>query len=466
VKVVIVGGGITGLALAHFLEGSLTVRDVTVYERRRRLGGNISTERFEGFTIDAGPDSWVSNKPWATALAREVGLGDELISTNPKNRRVFVAWENKLHPLPEGVVLGVPTKIGPIATTELFTWDAKLRMGLEPLVPRRAFSDEDDDESIASFVGRRLGDQVVERLAGPLLGGIFAGDAEQLSIRATFPQFVDAEREHGSLVRAMSAKRPASHDGASPPSAFTSLKGGLGDLVTTVAHRLRDAEVVTGVGVRDVVAQRDGRFTVVTDAGETRDVDRVAFACAAHAVCDAIRGLAPAVADLLDELRYASTATVFLAYRREHVDHPLDASGFIVPRVLARPMLACTFVSSKWEHRAPAGRALVRVFLGGEWGEEPLRRSDADLVDLACSELGAFLPLKGAPLWSRVFRFDRANPQPGVGHLGRMRRLRRLLEPHHGLYVLGTGYDGVGIPDCVRQAEAAAGAIALPTKLR
>lgn len=459
-KVVIVGGGITGLSVAHFLEGSDAVRDVTLFEKRPRLGGNIYTERREGYVIDGGPDSWVANKPYATTLARDVGLGEELISTNPKNRRVFVAWEGKLHPLPEGIVLGVPTKIAPIAASELFTWDAKLRMGLEPLVPRRSFAGDDDDESIASFFGRRLGDQIVERLAGPLLGGIFAGDAEQLSIRATFPQFVEAERTYGSVVRAMRALRPASRESdGPPPSAFTSLKSGLGDLVTTVAHRLRDAEVITGVGVREVVRREDGRFAVVTDAGETREADRVVFTCAGYAVARMIRGLSPEAADVLDELRYASTATVFLAYRREHVDHPLDATGFIVPRVLARPMLASTFVSSKWEHRAPAGRALVRVFLGGAWGEGSLARSDAELAMLAHAELGAFIPLKGPPLMSRVFRFERANPQPSLGHLGRMRRLRNALAPFPGLYVAGSGYDGVGIPDCVRQAENVAGEI-------
>jgi oxygen-dependent protoporphyrinogen oxidase len=454
VKVAIIGGGITGLALAHFLEPSEVAREVVVFEARPRLGGNIHTEHHQGYVIDAGPDSWVSTKPNATALAREVGLGDDIIGTIPENRRVYVAWDGRLHPMPEGVVLGIPTRIAPLAQSGLFSWDGKLRMGLEPLVPPRAFAGDDDDESIAAFLSRRLGEQLVERLAGPLLAGIFAGDAEQLSIRATFPQFVEAEAKHGSLVRAMRAMRgPERAEGAPPPSAFSSLKQGMGDLVTTVAHRLKDALVLTGTGVREVGRREDGRYAVVTEAGDVHAVDRVAFTCAGHTVARMIRGLEPEAARILDELVYASTATVFLAYPRRAVGHALDASGFIVPRTLGRPMLACTWVSSKWEHRAPAPVALVRVFVGGAAGERALDRDDADLVSLAHDELGAFVPVQGEPVHSRVFRFPRANPQPAIGHLGRMRRLRDRLARHPGLYVAGTGYDGVGIPDCIKQAE-------------
>jgi oxygen-dependent protoporphyrinogen oxidase len=453
-KVVVVGGGITGLSVAHFLEVSQLTKDVVLLEAQPRLGGNIRTERREAYVIDAGPDSWVTTKPFATNLARDLGLTEDLISTHPANRRVYVAWDKELHRLPEGLVLGVPTRIMPMVTTPLFSWDAKLRMGLEPLVPRREFHG-DDDESIASFLGRRFGDELVERLAGPLLGGIFAGDAETLSIRATFPQFVEAEQKHGSLIRAMRATRPASRSADEPPpSPFMSLKSGMGDLITTLAHKLKDAVVHRDARVCEVARLESGRYAVVTEAGAVHEADQVVLATPSYVTARCVRGLDSTLAELMDQMRYASTSTVFLAFKRDHVDHPLDATGFIVPRAARRPMLACTWVSSKWEHRAPAGRVLVRVFLGGAWGEEILERDDEELVRVAIDELGAFIGLRGRPVLTRVYRFVRASPQPSVGHLGRMRRVRERLAALPGLHVAGSGLDGVGIPDCIKQAEA------------
>src|SRR4051812_7527761 len=240
-RVVIVGGGITGLATAHALEKSGERFDVRLVEAAPQLGGNLVTRSHNGFTIDGGPDSWVASKPHATRLAREVGLGDELIGTRPDTRKVYIVWQKKLHPMPEGLVLGVPTEIRPFLDTDLLGMDAKLRAGLDLVVPRRRW-ETDEDESIAAFVSRRLGNDVAERIVGPLLGGIFAGDAQSLSVRACVPQLVDAETQHGSLIRAMreqkTARRNAADaEGTVEPSAFLSLKRGVGDLVLNVAHR-------------------------------------------------------------------------------------------------------------------------------------------------------------------------------------------------------------------------------------
>lgn len=466
-RVLVVGGGITGLALAHALETQLASvpSEVLLFEGGPRLGGNIHTFRHAGFVADAGPDSWVSTKPQATALAKEIGLEDDLIGTIPDNRRVYIAWGGKLHALPEGLVLGVPTEISPMLGTELFTWDSKLRMGLDLLVPPRTFGPS-DDESIAAFVGRRLGDDVADRLVGPLLSGIFAGDAQDLSIRATFPQLVEAEQKHGSLIRAMRAQKAARKGGSSGAAAgsmFVSLVRGMGDFVTTLAHRLKDALVLTETPVSAIERLPDGdprgRFVVETAAGP-RFADAVVGTTPTHLFAPLVRELDPALADAFGEIQYVSTATVFLGFKKRDVAHPLDASGFIVPRSLGRPMLASTWVSSKWEHRAPSGHALLRVFFGGANAAGVLGRDDDELTRLAVAELGAFLDLRGAPVFSKVFRFDRKSPQPLVGHLRRVATIKAGLARHPGLYYCGNGFEGTGIPDCIKQAEAAAASLA------
>jgi oxygen-dependent protoporphyrinogen oxidase len=466
-RVAIIGGGITGLATAHALARSSDL-EVTVLEAGARLGGNIVTEHKDGFTIDGGPDSWIVTKPHATALARSVGLADRLMPTIEATRRVYVAWNGQLHPLPEGLVLAIPTKIMPIVKSGLFSWGAKLRMGLEPTIPARAYVG-DEDESIGGFVTRRLGEEVTERLAAPLLGGIFAGDANELSVRATFPQFVEAEQKHGSLIRAMRAARAASHGsgGGKPPSAFMSLRGGMSELVTTVSKNIGAGRIQMNTRVTAItrLEPRDprGRFRVsFTDRGGQRaiETDEVVLAAPSHVASAALASLDAELSASLGVFTYASTATAFLAFKREAVAHPLDAVGFIVPRALRRPILACTWISSKWEDRAPEGHVLMRVFFGGAWGESILENDDDGLCAIARTQLKELMGLDAEPLFTRVFRFTKANPQPKVGHLARVRTVREHLARWPGVHVAGSGFDGVGIPDCIRQAEIIAAAIA------
>ncbi len=454
-EIIIVGGGVTGLAAAHALGNAEGVH-VTLLESSARLGGNILTERHDGFTIDAGPDSWLATKPHATALARTLGLEDEMIPTVEATRRVYVAWEKELHVLPEGLVLAVPTEILPILKTGLFSWDAKLRMGLEPVIIPRDLSG-DNDESIADFVTRRLGEQVTDRLAGPLLGGVFAGDASKLSIRATFPQFVEAERAHGSLIRAMRAarKKNAAASTGKAPSAFVSLRGGMDGLVDALARSLGTATVRTRAAVINIAALegKGRRFAVQLASGEVLRADQVLFAAPAYAVAAALKGLDERIADALGAFHAASSATVFLAFRREHVSHPLDGVGFIVPHALGRSILAATWITSKWEHRAPEGYVLMRAFFGGARNEAVLAFDDRALVALARSELNVFMGLTHEPLFAKVFRFHRASPQPAVGHLTRFAKVRAMFERWPGLDAAGGGYEGMGIPDCVRQGQ-------------
>ena len=463
-RVVVVGGGVTGLTTAYALlsgaRKSGTPVDVTLVERAARLGGSVVTERRDGFTIDGGPDSWVASKPFATALARDLGLGDALVPTIEATRRVYVAHGDSLHVLPEGLVLAVPTRIAPVVTTRLFSWRAKLRMGMEPFVPRRASG---EDESIADFVTRRLGREVSDRLAAPMLGGIFAGDANALSMRATFPQMVEMERKYGSLVRGMRAQRRAAAANGKAPSAFLSLRDGVGSLIDALASAIGDARVMTSTRVRQVSklpeADARGRYAVDLEGGDSLFADDVVLTAPTYGVAAAIRGLDPAIADELDGIPYASTATVFLALRRDEVRHPLDAVGFIVPRALGRPLLASTWVSSKWEGRAPDGHVLIRAFFGGASGESTLANDDDALVALARRELLQLMQLDATPLFSRVFRFDRASAQPIVGHLARVARVRERLASYPGLRIAGAGFGGIGIPECVRQGNEIATAI-------
>lgn len=459
-RVVIVGGGITGLSLAHALEKAEERCSVRLVEGGPHLGGNMQTVRHNGYVIDAGPDAWVSNKPHATRLAREVGLGDELIGTRADTRKVYIVWKKELHPMPEGLVLGVPTEWRPLADSTLLDVDSKLRALMDLLVPRKALSG-DQDESIGAFIARRLGPDVSERLAAPLLGGIFAGDADSLSIKACVPQFVEAEAKYGSLVLAMRALREARRKqaagGEREASAFTSLKRGVGDLIVNVAHRLRDAEVTTGNAVTEVTRLEEGdargRWAVQTAKGGTLYADDVALTVPAHAAAKMLAGVDGALASMLADVTYASTATVFLAFRKFDVRHPLDAVGFLVPKTEGRPILACTFVSSKWDHRAPSGQILLRVFIGGANQEHVLQRTDEELCLMAREQLRDLLGIDRTPMFTKVFRWTKASPQPTVGHLARMRAVLERVATHPGLHVGGNGYVGTGIPDAVKQGE-------------
>jgi oxygen-dependent protoporphyrinogen oxidase len=458
-RVIVVGGGISGLSSAHAVLRLDPGAQVTLLEQAPRVGGNIVTVREGGCVIDGGPDSWVASKPHTTALAKTLGLEGELIGTIPENRRSLIAWGDDLHPLPEGFVLGVPTSIMPIIKTRLFSLQAKARMAMEPFIPRRKSEGEDDDESIDSFVRRRLGAEVAERLVAPLLGGIYGGDAGALSMRATLPQFVEMEAKHGSLIHAMKGAHGGGGKGGAKPSMFTSLRTGLGTLVDRLTSSIGEDRIKTGARVARVSPLADdprGRFAVEREGGDVSYADHVIMAVPAHAAQAALGAFGEPLSALLATMQYVSTGVVMMAFARSDIHYPLDATGYIVPRVLGRPALAATWVTSKWADRAPEGQVLIRVFLGGAGHEELLARDDGDLERLARAELERSMGLTAPPTLARVFRFMRASPQPLVGHPGRMRRARAILAETPGLYLVASGYDGVGLPDCVRQAEEAA----------
>ena len=457
-RLVVVGGGITGLAAAHHaLELARERRialELTLVEARERLGGTIATERAGGFLIEAGPDSFLSEKPWALALCRRLGLEDRLARTDDRYRKVFVWHAGRLHPLPDGWELLAPTRLAPFLSSRLFSWPGKLRMAFDLVLPRGIA----DDESLGAFVRRRLGREALERVAQPLVAGIYTADPDDLSLTATMPRFAELERRERSIILGLwRASRRAPQAGISGArfGLFVTLKEGMEELVAALATRIQSDAVLLKHRVAGV-ERRGNRWRVTTVEGADLDAERVVVATESHAAARMLRYVDPTLATLLAEIPYASSATVTLGYRRAEVPHPLDGFGFVVPRAEGRALLACTFSSVKYPGRAPEGDVLLRAFVGGALNEAVLERDDATLVMRARDELRQAMGIRAAPVLTRVFRWPKAMPQYHVGHLARVDTIERLVRALPGLDLAGGAYRGVGISDCVRSGEGAA----------
>jgi protoporphyrinogen/coproporphyrinogen III oxidase len=449
--VVVVGGGIAGLCAALTLQQSGV--PFQLFEAAPRLGGVIRTERTQGFVLEAGPDAILAQKPAGLALCRSLGLGDRLVPTNQEQRTIYVLRDGTLHPLPEGAALGVPRSVGPLLKSRLFSWSAKLRMARDLVIPARR---ETADESIASFVDRRLGPEALRLIGEPLLAGIHAGDPARLSVAATFPRLVELEQRHGSLIRGLRATAPPRDAGA----VFYSLPGGLQELVDALVARLPAAQMHTDLAVQAVVPRGAG-WTVKTSDGATHDAGAVVIAVPPREAASLVKPISPEAAEMLASVRSVSTATVLLGYRRQDVSHPLDGYGFLVPRGEGLRTSACTFVSTKLPGRAPGGHVLLRGFLGGSRDPDVLYAGDAALVAVVAEELRPLVGLRSAPVLARVFRWPDATPQMEVGHLGRMARLAEAVARVPGLHVTGAGLRGTGIPDTIADAtQVAAAAVA------
>ena len=464
IDVLIVGGGMAGLSAAYEL--NRRGLSFAVLDAAARAGGVVLSEEVDGFIVDAGPDSLLVQKPAGVQLCQELGLGERLISTK-RPRLAYVQRAGRLHALPAASVLGIPTRVGPFLRTGLFSWSGKLRMGAEVFVPPRP---DAGDESVGHFMRRRFGAEATTYLAEPLLAGIHAGDVDRLSIRALFPRFVEAERQHGSLLRAF--RRPAPpHDGQSRTAvagqpaivagegAFRSLPGGLSELVRALTDALPRGSIRLRSPVKEVSWAPHGSAAgafVTTDAGERIDARALVLATPAFETARLLRHAAPEVATLCGQIDYASTATVALAFDERAVRHPLNGSGFVVPRVESTGIMAASWLSSKWPGRAPGGRLLMRAFAGGARDAAAVDCSDAELVTRSLSALTPLLHIVAPPLFTRVYRWRRASAQHEVGHLEWLASLERALDGRRGLFITGSGFRGVGIPDCVSDGRATA----------
>jgi oxygen-dependent protoporphyrinogen oxidase len=458
-RVVVVGGGIAGLAAAHRLSELARAEgralDLVLLEAAARLGGTIRTERVDGFLLESGADSFISEKPWALALAERIGLGARLQRTDDRFRRTYVVRGGRLRPLPEGFLLLAPTRAWPVLASSVFSWRGKLRLGLDLILPRGPGA---GDESLGSFVRRRLGREALERVAQPLVGGIYTADPDRLSLGATMPRFLALEREHRSLILGLRrTARTGEAAGVSGArwSLFVTLAGGMEELVAALAARLPAGTVRLSTPVGAVAPTASG-WRVDLGAGPPIDADGVVLAGPVPAMAGIVNAADRPLAGLLEGIPCASSATVTLAYPRARVGHPLDGFGFVVPRVEGRAILACTFSSVKYPGRAPAGFALLRVFVGGAMQADLLARDDRALLKLAHEDVASLLGITGDPVLSRVARHPGAMPQYEVGHLDRVAAIEARLETLPGLALAGGAYRGVGIADCVRSGEAAA----------
>ena len=457
-RVVIVGAGIAGLACAERLLDLSRERgralDLIILDSASRAGGVIATERRDGFLIERGPDCFITEKPWALDLCRRLGLEDRVIGTNPECRRSFVLLRGRILPIPEGYQMMAPGRLWPFATTPILSLAGKLRAACDLILPRGA---PRDDESLASFVRRRFGSEVLERLAQPLVAGIYNADPERLSLRATMPRFLEMEQRHRSLILALARarrRRVSSDSGVSGArySLFVTLRGGLQVLVDRLVERLPAPAL--RLGTRAVSLRHDGgRWAVVTEGGGRLDADAVVLAMPANGCAPLLRDVEPALADSLGSIRYGTSATVNLGYRLEEIPFPVRGFGFVVPRSERLSLIACSLSSVKFEGRAREGTILLRCFTGGEMAE---RTSHGDIERAVRDDLNRAVGLTASPMLSMTSVWRRAMAQYEVGHANRVVRIESLLARHPGLALAGNGLHGVGIPDCVHSGERAA----------
>lgn len=461
-RVVIIGGGLTGLAAAHRLTTRAASErrplEVTLLEARPRLGGAIWTERRDGFLIEGGADSFITNKPAGVELCRELGLEGELIGTDSTRRRSFVVRQGRLLPVPEGFVMMAPTRVAPVLTSPILSFRGKMRLLLERFVPRKT---EDSDESLASFVRRRFGREALERLVQPLVGGVYTADPADLSLAATMPQYMAMERESGSIIRAMMRQAKGDrHASGARYGLFATLRDGMETLPKALAAALpRDAVRVATPVRRLLRPDPAGPWRIEPLDGPPIDASAVLLATEAHASARLVDGFDPELSLHLRSIPYASSAIAVVAYRRDAIAHPLDGFGAVVPRIEGRSILAVSFSSLKFPGRAPADSVLLRVFVGGATQPELYDLDDEEIGELVRRELSDLLGASGEPLFLDVARHPRGMPQYTLGHLDRVAAIRRCQASHAGLALAGNAFDGVGVPDCIRSGREAADAL-------
>lgn len=465
-KIVIIGGGIAGLAAAYRIQKEISEGaslDCVLLEGGDRFGGKIATERTNGFVIERGPDSFISQKPAAIQLCQQLGIGDHLVSTNPETPNTYVYTGGKLVTMPDGLSLMIPTKFLPFALTPLFSLTGKIRMAFDLLIPGKS---DESDESLASFVRRRMGEEALRKMAEPMLAGIYASDPETMSIGSTFPMFVETERKYRSLILGMLARKKAMllNAGKRPKSNFSlfmTLKDGLGEMVEAVIRKSPDIQFQSGARVESITG-KSGDWTVRLEGGGEQKADALILATPGHITARFLESVTPKAAELLKQIKYVSTATVTVAYKKEGFSHALNGFGFVVPKCEGRSILACTWTSSKFPHRAPDGHVMLRCYLGGALQEDIAEKDEETMANLVKQDLKEIMGVTEEPVFCKVFHNRKSNVQYHVNHSQRIDTIMQELQ--EGLFLAGSAYRGIGIPDCIQNGtQSAESAIELLT---
>lgn len=466
-KVVIIGGGISGLSTAFFLQQEAARRGeqfhCTVVEASGHWGGKILTNQVDGLLIEGGPDSFLTSKPWALDLCRKLVLEPQLINTNETQSKTFTFSRGRLREFPQGLIAFVPTRLGPLFQSGLVSWPGIIRMGRDWFL--RPSPSSGEDESLSSFFTRHFGQEAFNRLIEPLVAGIYAGDAEELSVRATFPRFVELERIHGSLIKGMLAQQKKRSDSSPTPSPprtlFTTLRGGLKDLVEALKdHVLRKgASLIDRTKVEQIKRVPDGevskdeKYLIRLQDHAELVTDAVVLATPAYESARLLQFLNPTVSQILQGIPYASTATISLSYPKPEVEKVLEGFGFVVPRIEQKQLIAATWTSMKWSGRARADQSLIRCYLGGRGREQIFTQSDEELIRRVRQDLQDIVGITSIPTYVEVHRWERGMPQYLVGHVDRIRDIRKNLAETPNIFLTGAAYQGIGIPDCIRDAN-------------
>ena len=455
-RLIIIGGGIAGLSAAYYAQKNHPEAKITLLEADSHWGGKLITDRVDGFVIEGGPDTFLATKTWGVELCKELGIADRLHGTNPEAKNTYVLHKNRLESLPDGLAMMIPGKVMPMLKSRLLNWAQKLRIGLDFLIPVKK---GDADESLGSFVSRRMGRATYENLIEPLMSGIYAGDGDKLSLQSTFPFLRDFERKYGSLALGamkMYRARVKSQKNRGSRSIFLTPTTGLAEMTEAIVAYLKEnnADLRLNSPVSRIT-HHDSRYQVGLAVGATLEADSLILATPAYVTGELLASPLPELAEVLKSIPYVSTATVSLAYKLTDLPHPQDGNGYVIPRREGRRAVACTWTSTKCTPRAPEGHALLRVFVGRAGQEDEIPWDDASLLEIAREELALTLGITADPLVSRVFIWEKAMPQYNLGHPEKLTQIDAALEEMPNLAFAGNGYRGIGIPDCIHSGELA-----------
>ncbi len=459
-QIAVIGGGISGLAcvfrLLELKRENKTDFETLLFEKDPRLGGTLETVQKDGFTLEMGPDSFISEKPWGVELCKKLKVDDQIIGTKNENKKSFIVRKKKLIPVPEGFYLVAPTQIKTFFKTPLFSLPGKFRMMAEMLIPKNVSS---TDESVAQFMRRRFGREALERVGQPMLAGIYTGDPEYLSLKATMPRFRELEKKYGSVIKGLLQTSKDKNNNLTQASGpryglFLSFKEGMETLTRKLSESLPTGIARLHAGIKEVLRDKpSGKWKIVMATGQHWMADVVCMTTSAKVTANLIKNVSAELVENLNTITYESVATVNLAFRRDQIAHPLDGFGFVVPRTEKCALVACSFTSQKYDFRAPEGHVLLRAFIGGAFGREFFKKDEQELINLVESELSGLLGIRGRPLWSLLHRYPDSMVQYGVGHLERIAQMEEELKNFPGLFLTGSSYRGVGIPDCIHDAE-------------